>query len=292
MAFHLRKYRNWTYFSFLSFHHDVIVISSFLNGLNRNDDVWVKQFLREAKCLDPNNFTAIEKEARIFILQRDGNSGLPIMLIRRITGLTNLVSTPNSQFRHLNFVFAKQDCSHYAKELQTFWEGVIEECGDTFANAFEVDIEKNNMKISDDREDQLINLSLQDKDELLATRKILKYFSSLPPRSMSMLLLSCYVNVVLSLEEYEALLYIPPSIISNDCFKSKNTTRVNVDSPISILLWEDFFKEVSHFYFKEHPRFERPNFVDWITAIQGEKFIVMHTRPQLPLSCETINFGY
>ncbi|UZO02434.1 uncharacterized protein OCT59_020915 [Rhizophagus irregularis] len=107
MAFHLRKYRNWTYFSFLSFHHDVIVISSFLNGLNRNDDVWVKQFLREAKCLDPNNFTAIEKEARIFILQRDGNSGLPIMLIRRITGLTNLVSTPNSQFRHLNFVFGK-----------------------------------------------------------------------------------------------------------------------------------------------------------------------------------------
>ncbi|CAG8750559.1 22760_t:CDS:2, partial [Rhizophagus irregularis] len=102
MAFHLRKYRNWTYFSFLSFHHDVIVISSFLNGLNRNDDVWVKQFLREAKCLDPNNFTAIEKEA------------------------------------------PKQDCSHYAKELQTFWEGVIEECGDTFANAFEVDIEKNN----------------------------------------------------------------------------------------------------------------------------------------------------
>lgn len=67
--------------------------------------------------------------------------------------------------------------------------------------------------------------------------------------------------LVLSLEEYEALLYIPPSIISNDCFKSKNTTRVNVDSPISILLWEDFFKEVSHFYFKEHPRFERPNFV-------------------------------
>jgi len=37
-----------------------------LNGLNRNDDVWAKRFLREAKCLDPNNFTAIEKMVRIF----------------------------------------------------------------------------------------------------------------------------------------------------------------------------------------------------------------------------------
>lgn len=65
--------------------------------------------------------------------------------------------------------------------------------------------------------------------------------------------------LVLSLEE--ALLCIPPSIISNDCFKSKDTTRVNGNSPISVLLWEDFFKEVSHFHFKEHPRFERTNFV-------------------------------
>ncbi|PKC06318.1 hypothetical protein RhiirA5_419735 [Rhizophagus irregularis] len=68
MAFHLREHRNWSYFSFLSLHRDVIVTSSFLNGLNRNDDVWVwvKRFLREAKHLDPNNFTAIEKEVRIF----------------------------------------------------------------------------------------------------------------------------------------------------------------------------------------------------------------------------------
>ncbi|PKY57490.1 hypothetical protein RhiirA4_478590 [Rhizophagus irregularis] len=64
MAFYLREHRNWSYFSFLSLHRDVIVTSSFLNGLNRNDDVWVwvKRFLREAKHLDPNNFTAIEKE--------------------------------------------------------------------------------------------------------------------------------------------------------------------------------------------------------------------------------------
>jgi len=82
--------------------------------------------------------------------------------------------------------------------------------GDTFANAFEVDIEKSNticklkdiikrnnaqtfakinakdirlwkVKIPDNREDQLNNLSLQDKDELLATRKISKYFPSPPP---------------------------------------------------------------------------------------------------------------
>ncbi|PKY53919.1 hypothetical protein RhiirA4_472404 [Rhizophagus irregularis] len=193
---------------------------------------------------------------------------------------TKLVHTANKFTSFLQQV--KQDYSHYAKELQTFWKGVIEECGDTFANAFEVDIEKNNsicklkdiikkkntqtfanidtkdirlwkVKIPDDRKDQLINLLLQNKDKLLATRKILKYFSSSPQGACP-----CYCQVVI-LEE--ALLCIPPSIISNDCFKSKDTTRVNGDSPISVLLWEDFFKEVSHFHFKEHPRFERTNFV-------------------------------
>ncbi|RGB28589.1 hypothetical protein C1646_745775 [Rhizophagus diaphanus] len=85
------------------------------------------------------------------------------------------------------------DRSCYAKELQTFWEGVIEER-------------------------------------------------------------------VLSLEE--ALLSIPPSILySNDRVKSKDTTRVNSYPLTSVLLWEDFFEEVSHFHFEEHPRFERPNFV-------------------------------
>src|ERR1043165_4728309 len=38
-----------------------------------------------------------------------------------------------------------------------------------------------NVKIPDDRDDLLSNLSLQDKDELLATKKISKYFPDLPP---------------------------------------------------------------------------------------------------------------
>ncbi|PKY58869.1 hypothetical protein RhiirA4_481145 [Rhizophagus irregularis] len=302
LAFYLREHRNWSYFSFLSLHRDVIVTSSFLNGLNRNDDVWVKRFLREAKRLDPNNFTAIEKEENYWIDKLGIHSKLSI----RAPELC------------LCSLAVNQERSRYAKELQTFWEGVIEErgeikrkrknderenissskhsrsiisliClleGDTFANAFEIDIEKNNsicklkeiikkknaqtfanidakdirlwkVNIPDDREDQLINLSLQDKDELLATRKILKYFPSPPPEE--------HVHVIvklslLSLEE--ALSCIPPSIIySNDCIKSKNTTRVNGDPPTSVLLWEDFFEEVSHFHFEEHPRFERPNFV-------------------------------
>src|SRR5947199_10696520 len=82
--------------------------------------------------------------------------------------------------------------------------------GNTLANAFPVDIEKDqlvghlkkvikakkapefdhfpadrlklwNVKIPDDRDDLLSNLSLQDKDELLATKKISKYFPDSPP---------------------------------------------------------------------------------------------------------------
>ena len=36
------------------------------------------------------------------------------------------------------------------------------------------------MEIRDDHDDQLSNLSLQDRDELLATKKISKYFPDLP----------------------------------------------------------------------------------------------------------------
>ncbi|PKC51024.1 hypothetical protein RhiirA1_484726 [Rhizophagus irregularis] len=75
-----------------------------------------------------------------------------------------------------------------------------------------------------------------DSDELLAIRKISKYFPDSPPEE--------HIHVIvklplLSLEE--ALSCIPPPITySPDCTKSKTTTKVNGDPPTSVQLWATF----------------------------------------------------
>ena len=51
----------------------------------------------------------------------------------------------------------------------------------TFANVDAKDIKLWKVPISDDHDDQLRNLSLEDSDELLAIRKISKYFPDSPP---------------------------------------------------------------------------------------------------------------
>src|SRR5688500_4989626 len=94
--------------------------------------------------------------------------------------------------------------------------------GNTLTNAFPVDINKDQLighlkkvikaekvpefdnfpadrfklwkvPISDDHNDQLRNLTLEDSDELLAIRKILKYFSDPPPEK--------HIHVLVSLPE-------------------------------------------------------------------------------------------
>ncbi|UZO15865.1 uncharacterized protein OCT59_007275 [Rhizophagus irregularis] len=89
------------------------------------------------------------------------------------------------------------------------------------------------------QDDQLRNLILQDSDELLAIRKISKYFPKFPPFPE-------HIHVIvklplLSLEE--ALSCIPPPITySPNCTKSKTTTKVNGDPPTRVQLWGDFFE--------------------------------------------------
>ncbi|RIA91880.1 hypothetical protein C1645_821430 [Glomus cerebriforme] len=129
--------------------------------------------------------------------------------------------------------------------------------GNTTANAFEVDIEKDKsishlkkvikaekapefdnfpadklrlwkVEIRDDHDDLLSNLTLNDGDELLATKKISKYFSDSPPEE------HIYVIVklpLLSLEE--ALSCIPPLITYfTDCVTLKTTTKA-VGDPLA-----------------------------------------------------------
>ena len=52
----------------------------------------------------------------------------------------------------------------------------------TFANVDAKDIKLWNVKIPDDQDDHLSNLSLQDQPELLATRDIGDYWSEKPPK--------------------------------------------------------------------------------------------------------------
>ncbi|PKK56768.1 hypothetical protein RhiirC2_799321, partial [Rhizophagus irregularis] len=127
----------------------------------------------------------------------------------------------------------------------------------TFANVDAKDLKLWKKEIPDDQDDLLSNLTLNDGDELLATKKILKYFPDSPPEE--------HIHVIvklplLSLEE--ALSCIPPPITySPDCKKSKTTTKANGDPPASVKLWKDFFEEVNKFRFNQQPRFERPQFI-------------------------------
>jgi hypothetical protein len=57
----------------------------------------------------------------------------------------------------------------------------------------------------DDRDDLLSNLSPQDQEELLATKKISKYFSDLPPEEHIHVLVEPLVSTATSSREQELL---------------------------------------------------------------------------------------
>ncbi|GET59098.1 kinase-like domain-containing protein [Rhizophagus irregularis DAOM 181602=DAOM 197198] len=130
--------------------------------------------------------------------------------------------------------------------------------------------------IPGDQDDQLRNLILQDSDELLAIRKISKYFPDSPPEEHIHVIVklprnnnNTYSFPVLSLEE--ALSCIPPPITySTDCVTSKTTTKAVGDPPASVQLWDDFFDKVNQFRFDQQPIFERPRFDDRFVIVDEE----------------------
>jgi len=75
----------------------------------------------------------------------------------------------------------------------------------TFANVDAKDIKLWNVTIPDDRDDLLSNISLQDKDELLATKKISKYFPDSPPEEHIHVLVEPPVSTTASSREQELL---------------------------------------------------------------------------------------
>ncbi|GBB85478.1 hypothetical protein RclHR1_00120032 [Rhizophagus clarus] len=118
------------------------------------------------------------------------------------------------------------------------------------------------MKV-DDQDDLLSNFTLNVEDELLATKKIPKYF---PDSHISMFIIKL---PLLSLEE--SLSCIPPPITySPDCVTSKTTTKGNGDPPASVQLWSNFFDKVDQFRFDQQPRFEMPKFDDRFIVLNEE----------------------
>ncbi|CAG8681497.1 989_t:CDS:2 [Gigaspora margarita] len=110
----------------------------------------------------------------------------------------------------------------------------------SLTNAFEVDIEKN--KTISKLKDVIKKKNVQtfsnidakdiklwkDQGELLATKKISKYFPFTLPEE------NVHVTVKLS-----------PS-------------KANGDPPTKVLLWRDFFEEVNRFQFSQQPKFVKP----------------------------------
>jgi hypothetical protein len=67
------------------------------------------------------------------------------------------------------------------KSISKLKEAIKAKNPQTFANVDAKDLKLWKVPISDDHDDQLRNLTLEDSDELLAIRKISKYFPDLPP---------------------------------------------------------------------------------------------------------------
>src|SRR5947209_10598322 len=67
------------------------------------------------------------------------------------------------------------------KSISKLKEAIKEKNAQTFANVDAKDIKLWKVTIPGDRDNQLRNLILQDSDELLAIRKISKYFEDSPP---------------------------------------------------------------------------------------------------------------
>jgi hypothetical protein len=76
----------------------------------------------------------------------------------------------------------------------------------TFANIDAKDLKLWKVPISDDHDDQLRNLSLEDSDELLAIRKISKYFPDSPPEECIHVLVSPPESTATSSQEVKELL--------------------------------------------------------------------------------------
>ncbi|RGB40182.1 hypothetical protein C1646_753552 [Rhizophagus diaphanus] len=94
----------------------------------------------------------------------------------------------------------------------------------TFANINAKDIKLWKVSIPSDQDDQLRNLILQNSDELLAIRKISKYFPDLPFEE--------YIHVIvklpfLSLEEALSCILLPITYSPN-CITSKTTTKAPI----------------------------------------------------------------
>ncbi|PKY20030.1 hypothetical protein RhiirB3_433225 [Rhizophagus irregularis] len=272
-----------SYHGFLTQYRDVIVKTSFSSSFWGDlDNSWATNFLREMGKLNLN------KEI--------------------LDSLKAKVSTERLQRK---------------KDLQTFWQGVIEEyekenvkpsskkcrqsiitliClveGSTrLANAFPIDINREQLvghlkklikkendfinvnanklrlwkvKIHDDDDEQLSNLLLLDKDELLPTRKISEYFPSSP--------LQRHINIIVKLPHSalrleEVLSYPPPHIgYSPYGTTSKTTTRAGGKPPRKVMLWENFFDNVNAYSFDELDRerkFKEPMFVNDFIVTEEE----------------------
>ncbi|GET63644.1 kinase-like domain-containing protein [Rhizophagus irregularis DAOM 181602=DAOM 197198] len=88
------------------------------------------------------------------------------------------------------------------------------------------------VSIPGDQDDQLRNLILQDSDELLAIRKISKYFPDSPPKEHIHVIVKLPRKCLEFLSLEEALSCIPPPITySTDCVTLKTTTKAVGDLP-------------------------------------------------------------
>lgn len=107
---YLTNYRKKSFWGFLLRYRKVIVSSSMSSSASfweEFDNAWIVRFLEQAERIDQSNFSILKDKVR-FYFARIGQLLIELTdWSRRITGCDNLVTTPSSLFRRLNFVVVK-----------------------------------------------------------------------------------------------------------------------------------------------------------------------------------------
>ncbi|GBB90811.1 hypothetical protein RclHR1_01790018 [Rhizophagus clarus] len=205
LASYLKNRETWSYRGFLVLHRDTIIASSFAsNNWKDLNNMWLDHFLAQARelIIDQEIFIALkdktnkehsqrtkdlEKYWNGIIAERNKDS------INRKRTMTE-EEKENIEPKPPNYYYPHASCTRKSiykcfpinigkdQLIGNLKEAIKAKKHKTFHNVETDKLKLWEVKIPDDRDDQLSNISLQDEDELLATRDVGDYWAKKPPK--------------------------------------------------------------------------------------------------------------
>ncbi|CAB4380468.1 unnamed protein product [Rhizophagus irregularis] len=207
---------NWSYYGFLLFHHDAIITSSFSNKWKKLNNFWMSSFLKEARKLIINQEIYNTIEEKINNEQARHAKKLEIYWKEVITELNkkdsvkrkleeeekeNLNPRSKKSRSTITLFCMVQENIHNAfaininrnKTISELKSLIQKEKYNDFAGIDPDQLKLWQVEIPDEHYDELVNLQLHENNELLATKKISKYFTKDPADE--------HIHIIVSLPE-------------------------------------------------------------------------------------------